>query len=171
MTILCQLLWKWWVYSNEQKWMLLPALWGTQIWHSLWAHLTGLPGPGNSCWEVKVGSWPREGGPILFQVGGAQAIADSEECQLRGSASLANQPVSLNTCLFPLTPSTSSSYPFYFLTIFNTKNILYWGIEGGGDDRGWDGWIASAIRRTWVWVNSESWWWTGRPGALPFMGS
>ena len=40
-----------------------------------------------------------------------------------------------------------------------------------GDDRGWDGWMASLTRRTWVWVNSGSWWWTGRPGVLWFMGS
>ena len=44
--------------------------------------------------------------------------------------------------------------------------------EGGeGDDRVWDGWIASLIQWTWVWVNSGSWWWTGRPGMLGFMGS
>ena len=42
---------------------------------------------------------------------------------------------------------------------------------GGGDDRGWDGWMASLTRWTWVWVNSGSWWWTGRPGVLRFMGS
>ena len=41
---------------------------------------------------------------------------------------------------------------------------------GEGDDRGWDGWIASLIRWTWVWVNSRSWWWTGRPGVLQSMG-
>ena len=41
---------------------------------------------------------------------------------------------------------------------------------GEGDDRGWDGWMASLTRWTWVWVNSGSWWWTGRPGALCFMG-
>ena len=41
---------------------------------------------------------------------------------------------------------------------------------GGGDDRGWDGWMASPTRWTWVWVNSGSWWWTGRPGMLQFMG-
>ena len=35
---------------------------------------------------------------------------------------------------------------------------------GEGDDRGWDGWMASLTQWTWVWVNSESWWWTGRPG-------
>ena len=40
-----------------------------------------------------------------------------------------------------------------------------------GDDRGWDGWMASPTRWTWVWVNSGSWWWTGRPGVLLFMGS
>ena len=34
---------------------------------------------------------------------------------------------------------------------------------GGEGDRGWDGWMASLIRWTWVWVNSGSWWWTGRP--------
>ena len=33
---------------------------------------------------------------------------------------------------------------------------------GEGDDRGWDGWMASPTQWTWVWVNSESWWWTGR---------
>ena len=41
---------------------------------------------------------------------------------------------------------------------------------GEGDDRGWDGWMASPTRRTWVWVNSRSWWWTGRPGMLRFVG-
>ena len=40
-----------------------------------------------------------------------------------------------------------------------------------GDDRGWDGWMASPTRWTWVWVNSGSWWWTGKPGVLQFMGS
>ena len=34
----------------------------------------------------------------------------------------------------------------------------------------WDGWMASPTRRTWVWVNSGRWWWTGRPGVLQFMG-
>ena len=38
------------------------------------------------------------------------------------------------------------------------------------DDRGWDGWMASPTQWTWVWVNSASWWWTGRPGVLQSMG-
>ena len=40
-----------------------------------------------------------------------------------------------------------------------------------GDDRGWDGWMASPTQWTWVWVNSRSWWWTRRPGILQSMGS
>ena len=46
-------------------------------------------------------------------------------------------------------------------------------IEGRrrGDDRGWDGWMASPTRWTWVWASSGSWWWTGRPGVLQSMGS
>ena len=45
------------------------------------------------------------------------------------------------------------------------------GAGGEGDDRGWDGWMASLTRWTWVCVNSGNWWWTGRPGVLRFMGS
>ena len=42
---------------------------------------------------------------------------------------------------------------------------------GEGDNRGWDGWMASPTQWTWVWVNFGSWWWTGRPGMLQFMES
>ena len=41
---------------------------------------------------------------------------------------------------------------------------------GEGDNRGWDGWMASPTQWTWVWVGSSSWWWTGRPGVLQSMG-
>ena len=53
------------------------------------------------------------------------------------------------------------------------KTLMLGGLGAGGerDDRGWDGWLASPTKRTWVCVNSRSWWWTGRPGALWFMGS
>ena len=47
------------------------------------------------------------------------------------------------------------------------------GLRAGeeGDNRGWDGWMASPTRWTRVWVNSRSWWWTGRPGVLQSLGS
>ena len=60
------------------------------------------------------------------------------------------------------------------------KELTHWkrpscweGLRAGGegDDREWDGWMASLTRWTWVWVNSGSWWWTGKPGMLRFMGS
>ena len=46
-------------------------------------------------------------------------------------------------------------------------------LRAGGEraERGWDGWMASLIRWTWIWVNSGSWWWTGRSGVLQFMRS
>ena len=52
------------------------------------------------------------------------------------------------------------------------KTLMLGGIGGRRrDDRGWDGWMASPTRWAWVWVNCGSWWWTGRPGVLRFMGS
>ena len=53
------------------------------------------------------------------------------------------------------------------------KTLMLGGIGAGGegDDRGWDGWMASPTQWMWAWVNSGSWWWTGRPGVLQFMGS
>ena len=52
------------------------------------------------------------------------------------------------------------------------KTLMLGKIEGGreGDDRGWDSWMASPTRWTWVWASSRSWWWTGKPGMLPSMG-
>ena len=51
------------------------------------------------------------------------------------------------------------------------KTLMLGNIEGKGegDDRGWDVWMASLTRWTWVWVNSRSWWWSGKPGVLQSM--
>ena len=57
------------------------------------------------------------------------------------------------------------------------KNLLLWKDPDAGKDwrqkekgtTGWDGWMASPTQCTWVWVNSRSWWWTGRP-VLQSMG-
>ena len=54
------------------------------------------------------------------------------------------------------------------------KRPWFWeglGAGGEGDDRGWDGWMASPTQQAWVWARSGSWWWTGEPGVLRFMGS
>ena len=54
------------------------------------------------------------------------------------------------------------------------KRLWCWeglGAGGEGDDRGWDGSMASLTRWMWIWVNSRSWWWTGKPGVLQFTES
>ena len=61
----------------------------------------------------------------------------------------------------------------------HVKSWLIWKDPDAGRDwrqeekgtTGWDSWRASTTRWTWVWVNSGSWWWTGRPGVLQSMGS
>ena len=63
--------------------------------------------------------------------------------------------------------------PIFWLTGLLEKTLMLGKIEGGweGDNRGWDGWMTSPTQWTWVWVNSGSWWWTGKPGMLQSMGS
>ena len=54
------------------------------------------------------------------------------------------------------------------------KRLWCWersGAGGEGDDRGWDGWMASLTQWTWVSVSSRSWWWRGRPGMPQSTGS
>ena len=61
----------------------------------------------------------------------------------------------------------------------DAKSWLIWKDPDAGKDwrqeekgtRRQDGWMASLTQWTWVWVNSGSWWWTGRPGMLRFRGS
>ena len=60
----------------------------------------------------------------------------------------------------------------------DVKNWLIWRLRcwerlkaGEGDDRGWDGWMASPTWCTWIWISSRRWWWTGNPGMMQFMGS
>ena len=69
---------------------------------------------------------------------------------------------------------TQVLWPTYAKTLTHWKRLWFWeglGTRGEGGDRGWDGWMASRTQWTWVWVNSRSWWWRGRPGVLRFMGS
>ena len=60
----------------------------------------------------------------------------------------------------------------------DAKSWLIWEDPDAGEDwgqekgvTGWDGWMALPTQWTWVWVDSSSWWWIGRPGVLQFMGS
>ena len=54
------------------------------------------------------------------------------------------------------------------------KRLWFWErLKAGkeGDDKGWDSWMASSTRWTWIWASSGSWRWTGKPGVLQSMGS
>ena len=69
---------------------------------------------------------------------------------------------------------SSNTLATWYEELTHLKRPWCWGrlrAGGEGDDRGWDGWMASLTQWTWVWVDSGSWWWTGRPGVLRFMGS
>ena len=76
----------------------------------------------------------------------------------------------------PVTPNIKLSV--FLLSQGSCEQLFYWwpydwevlGAGGEEDNRGWDGWMASLTRLTWVWVNSWSWWWTGGTGVLRFMG-
>ena len=69
--------------------------------------------------------------------------------------------------------NTSNTSATWCEELTHWKRPWCWeGLGAGGerDDRGWDGWMASSTWWTWIWVNSGSWWWTGRPGVPQFMG-
>ena len=70
--------------------------------------------------------------------------------------------------------------PHHLKTLYVFLQFLSWKLSclifikqrgGEGNDRGWDGWMASPIWWTWVWVSSGSWLWTGKPGTQHSMGS
>ena len=89
----------------------------------------------------------------------------------------------------PVHPKENQSWVFFGRTDIKAETPILWpphakswligkdwcweglGAGGEGDDRGWDGWMASLTRWTWVFINSGSWWWTGTPRMLRFMGS
>ena len=72
------------------------------------------------------------------------------------------------------TAETPVLWPPHAKSLTHWKSLWSWeglGAGGEGNDRGWDGWMASLTQWMWVWVNSRSWWWAWRPGVLRFMGS
>ena len=68
----------------------------------------------------------------------------------------------------------SNTFAIWWEELTHLKRPWCWErlkLEGEGDDRGWDGWMASHTQWTWVWVNSGSWCWTGKSGVLQSMAS
>ena len=75
---------------------------------------------------------------------------------------------SITCCLLPCVKELLGTYLTHWKRLWSWEGL---GAGGEGENRGWDGWVASWTRWTWVWVNSGRWWWAGRPGVLRFMGS
>ena len=93
----------------------------------------------------------------------------------RSSSQSILKEISPGCSLEGLTLKLKLQYSVHFMKSWLTgKRPLCWErlkAREKGDDRGWDGWMASPTQWTWVWVNSRSWWWTERPGVLQSMGS
>ena len=53
------------------------------------------------------------------------------------------------------------------------KTLIWERLKAGGegDNKEWDGWKASLTQWSRVWASSRSWWWTGKPDVLQFIGS
>ena len=96
-------------------------------------------------------------------------------CTARRSNQSILKEISLTYSLEGLLPKLKFQYFGHLMQRTNSleKTLMQGRLRarGKGDDRGQDGWMASLIQWTRVWVNSGSWWWTGRPGVLQSMGS
>ena len=69
---------------------------------------------------------------------------------------------------------SSSSLATWWERLTHLKRPCCWErlkAGGEGDNREWDGWMATLTQWTWVWGSSGSWWWTGKCGVLRSMGS
>ena len=145
----------------------------------------------DGCVWVNSGSWWWTGKPGVLQVMGSQRVGHDYwldwtehwgqlEAGKRGTRTFAFRGtracglwkqlkvlyVVIPLC-FILKPSVKSCLMLN-LSLTHLKRPWFWErlkAGGRGADRGWDGWMASLTQWMWVWVNSRSWWWTGRPDA------
>ena len=128
-----------------------------------------------SCMDVRVGLWRRLSAKELMLLKCGVGEDSWESLGLQGDPS---SPFWRRSALGSLWKEWCWSWNWNTLAtsceeLTHWKRLWCWeglGAGGEGDDRGWDGWMASLTRWKWVWVNSRSWWWTGRPGILRFMG-
>ena len=135
------------------------------IWSRLWFFQW-------SCMDVSVGLWRKLSMEkwMLLNCGVGEDSWESLNCKE----------------IQPVHPKGDQSWVFIGQTDAKTETPILWpphakwkspwcwdGLAAGGegDDWGWNGWMASLTQWIWVWVNSRSLWWTGRPGVLRFMES
>ena len=123
--------------------------------------------------DVRVGLWRKLSTEVLMLLN-CGVGEDSWETTRRSNQAILKEispGCSLEGMMLKLNSSTLATS---CEELTHWKRLWCWeGLGAGGeaDDRGWDGWMASLTRWTWVWVNSGSRWCTGRPGVPRFMGS
>ena len=78
---------------------------------------------------------------------------------------------SLEGLMLKLKPQYFGYLMWWTNTLEKTLMLEKLKVGGEGDNRRWNGWMASLMGLTWVWIGSGSWWWTGKPGVLQSMGS
>ena len=129
-----------------------------------------------SCMDVRVGLWRRLSAEELMLLNCGSGEDSWESLGLQGDPT---SPFWRRSALGFLWKEWCYSWNCSTLAtsceeLTHWKRLWCWeGLGAGreGDNRGWDGWMASLTPWTWVWVNSGSWWCTGSPGVLRFMGS
>ena len=136
----------------------------SRLWFFLW-----------SCMDVRVGLWRKLSTKIdAFELWCWRRLLRVPWTARRSNQSILKE-ISLGCSLEGMMLKLKLQYFGHLMRRANSleKTLMLGGIGGRRkrDDRGWDGWMTSQTWWTWVWVNSRSWWWTGRPGLLWFMGS
>ena len=139
-------------------------------WSLAWRVLTITLLACESCMDVRFGLWRKLSAEelMLLNCGVEKTLESPLDCkEIQPVHSKGDQ----SWVFFGRTDGkaeTSILWPLHWKKLWCWEGL---GAGGEGDNRGWDGWMASRTRWTWVWMNSGSWWWTGRPGVLWFMGS
>ena len=174
--------------SEVQELVMDREAWGaalhgvtqSQTWLSDWTELNWVGIKwylimGFICMDVRVGLWRKLSAEELMLLNCGAGEDSWESLELQGDQTI--HPKGDHSWVFIGMTDAKAETPVLWPPHAKSWLIgLLWCWEGLGtggeqDDRGWDGWMASLTRWTWVWVNSGSWWWTGRPGMLRFMGS
>ena len=121
--------------------------------------------------DVRVGLWRKLSAEelMLFNCGAGRRLWESLWTARRSNQSILKE-ISPGISLEGMLLKLKLQYFGHLMRRVDSleKTLMLGGI---GDDRGWDGWMASLTQLTWVWINSRSWRWTGRPRMLRFMGS
>ena len=147
MPLFCDASWSW----KDRKGYEVSKSHKVKVWRLPKENLNAVTSMQNGCQAVKSSRYP-----LQYAICIQQAILKeiSPGCSLEGLM------LKLKLQYFGHLMRMVNSYPDA-------------GRDWGQQEKGMteDGWMASPTRWTWVWVNSRSWWWTGRPGMLRFMGS